>query len=143
MSNERRTAGVSDACSPSMSLSLCFSVSLSLSFSLWLSVSLYIYLYLRVCLLSLSPSPALSPSMPLACETWKKAPNIQLPPNNDTSILSFLLGQPQVRLNCATSPGKMVVPMKKIGIDFDESIGVVEFRTVALGGEILLEAEGM
>ncbi|CAM9825648.1 unnamed protein product, partial [Scytosiphon promiscuus] len=49
----------------------------------------------------------------------------------------------EVRLNCVSTPGRIVVPIKKIGQDLEESMGVVEFHTVALGGEILLEAEGI
>ncbi|CAN0173813.1 unnamed protein product, partial [Ectocarpus sp. 12 AP-2014] len=49
----------------------------------------------------------------------------------------------EVRLQCVASRGHVVVPVKKIGKDMSESMGVVEFHTVALGGEILLEAEGI
>lgn len=49
----------------------------------------------------------------------------------------------QVRLQCLETPGSIVVPIKSIGERYDELMGVVEFPTVALGGEILLEAEGM
>ncbi len=49
----------------------------------------------------------------------------------------------KVRLQCLKTHGRVVVPIKRIGEGLSESIGVVEFHTVALDGEILLEAEGM
>ncbi|CAM9678211.1 unnamed protein product [Ectocarpus sp. 4 AP-2014] len=49
----------------------------------------------------------------------------------------------EVRLQCVASRGHVVVPVKRIGKDLSESMGVVEFHTVALGGEILVEAEGI
>lgn len=49
----------------------------------------------------------------------------------------------QVRLQCALSSGRFVVEPKEAAEDTEESIGVVEFDTVAFGGEILMELEGM
>eukprot|EP00752_Nemacystus_decipiens_P008487 g7584.t1 len=49
----------------------------------------------------------------------------------------------KVRLQCVETPGSIVVPINRIREDLEESMGVVEFPTVALDGEILLEAEGI
>lgn len=51
---------------------------------------------------------------------------------------------PKVRLQCVETPGSVVVaPIEGEGAGVEKKMVVVEFRTVALTGEILLEAEGM
>lgn len=49
----------------------------------------------------------------------------------------------QVHLQCAKSKGRYVVEPSKVFDESGTSIAVVEYQTVALGGEILLVLEGM
>lgn len=49
----------------------------------------------------------------------------------------------QVRLQCAASKGRYVVEPSLVFEENMESMAVVEYDTVALGGEILLVLEGM
>lgn len=54
-----------------------------------------------------------------------------------------LVNPPKVRLQCVETPGRIVVPMGRAQVDSPEAAAVLEFHTVALHGEILLQAEGM